>query len=78
MSAIFIFAAITIPTDIESHTHTTARFRLLAVSLNSLATTALETRAGLDFVPYADKTLEALVAVNVLLLFRSSRIGVTI
>ena len=37
---------------------------------------AVETGTGLDVVAYADKAVEAVLAVNMLLLFRSSRASV--
>jgi hypothetical protein len=39
------------------------------------ATVALETGTGLDAVAYADKAVEAILAVNMVLLFRTSRIS---
>jgi hypothetical protein len=70
---IYIFAAIIIAANIEP------RFSQLAVFAYSLflwsvwATVALETGTGLDAVAYADKAVEAILAVNMVLLFRSSR-----
>ncbi len=48
------------------------RLRWLAVSV--WATVAVETGTGLDVVAYADKAVEVVLAVNLALLFRSSRV----
>ncbi len=73
---IYIFAAIIIAANIEP------RFSQLTVFAYSLflwsvwATVALETGTGLNAVAYADKAVEAVLAVNMVLLFRSSRTSV--
>ncbi|HEX4920361.1 MAG TPA: hypothetical protein VFV92_06425 [Candidatus Bathyarchaeia archaeon] len=77
MGAIYIFAAIVIAANVEPHFSQLTVFAFALFLFSLWATTALETGAGLDVVAYADKALEVLVAVNMLLLFRSSRISPT-
>ena len=73
---IYIFAAIIIAANVEP------RFSQLTIFAYTLflwavwATVALETGTGLNTVAYADKAVEAILAVNIALLFRSSRISV--
>jgi hypothetical protein len=58
------------------------RFSQIAVFAYTLflwtvwATVALETGTGLDAVAYADKAVEAILAINMVLLFRSTRASV--
>jgi hypothetical protein len=72
---IYIFAAIIIAANIEPHFSQLAVFAYSLFLLSVWATVALETGTGLDGVAYADKAVEAILAVNMLLLFRSSRIA---
>jgi hypothetical protein len=73
---IYVFAALVIAANIEP------RFSQLAVFAYALflwtvwAAVALETGTGLDAVAYADKAVEAILAINMVLLFRSTRASV--
>jgi hypothetical protein len=75
MGGIYVFAAIIIASDIESHFSQLLVFGYALFLWALWATTALVTGAGLDAIAYTDKAIEAILAVNMLLLFRSSRIG---
>ena len=75
MGGIYIFAALVIAADIESHFSQLLIFGYAVFLLTLWATTALETGAGLSIVAYLDKALEALLAANMALLLRSSRIS---
>ena len=73
MGGIYIFAAIIIAADIESHFSQLLVFGYALFLFALWATTALEAGAGLSPVAYLDKALEAVLAVNMALLLRSSR-----
>src|SRR6059058_700536 len=73
MGGIYIFAAIVIAANIEPHFSQLTVFAYALFLWSPWATTALETGAGLDAVAYADKTVEAVLAINMALLFRSTR-----
>lgn len=70
---IYIFAAIIIAANIEPRFSQLTVFAYSLFLLSVWATVALETGNGLDAIAYADKTVEAILAVNMVLLFRSSR-----
>jgi len=76
MGGIYIFAALVIASNIEPHFSQVTVFAYTLFLWSVWATVALETGTGLDAVAYADKTVEAVLAVNMLLLFRSSRASV--
>jgi len=73
MGGIYIFAAIIIASNIEPHFSQLTVFAYTVFLWSLWATVALETGTGLDAVAYADKAIEAFLAVNMVLLFRSSR-----
>src|SRR5437899_6504224 len=73
MGGIYIFAAIVIAANIEPHFSQLTVFAYALFLWSLWATTALETGAGLDAVAYADKAVEAVLAINMALLFRSTR-----
>ena len=73
MGGIYIFAAIVIAANIEPHFSQLTVFGYALFLWSLWATTALETGAGLDAVAYADKAVEAVLAINMALLFRSTR-----
>src|SRR5436190_19651158 len=73
MGGIYIFAAIVIAANIEPHFSQLTVFGYALFLWSLWATTALETGAGLDAVAYADKAVEAALAINMALLFRSTR-----
>lgn len=75
MGGIYIFAALIIAADIEAHFSQLLVFGYALFLWSLWAATALETGAGLDTVAYIDKTVEAVLAVNMALLLRSSRIS---
>ncbi len=70
---IYIFAAIIIAANIEPRFSQLTVFAYTLFLWSIWATVALETGTGLDAAAYADKTVEAILAVNMVLLFRSSR-----
>ena len=73
MGGIYIFAALVIAANIEPRFSQLTVFAYALFLCSLWATVALETRTGLDAVAYADKAIEAFLAVNMVLLFRSSR-----
>ncbi len=73
---IYIFAAIVIAANIEPRFSQLTVFAYTLFLWSVWATVALETGTGLDAVAYADKAIEAILAVNMVLLFRSSRASV--
>ena len=73
MGGIYVFAAIVIAANIEPRFSQLTVFAYALFLWSLWATVALETRTGLDAVAYADKAIEAFLAVNMMLLFRSSR-----
>ncbi len=73
MGGIYIFAGIIIAANIEPHFSQLTVFAYTLFLWSLWATVALETGTGLDGVAYADKAIEAVLAVNMALLFRSSR-----
>ena len=73
---IYIFAALIIAAKIEPHFSQLTIFAYTVFLWAVWATVALETGTGLDAVAYADKAIEAILAVNMVLLFRNSRISV--
>jgi len=73
MGGIYIFAAIIIAANIEPHFSQLTVFAYTVFLWSLWATVALETGTGLDAVAYADKAIEVFLAVNMVLLFRSSR-----
>jgi len=78
MGAIYIFAAIIIAADIESHFTQLLIFSYSLFLLALWATTAFETGTGLDAVAYTDKAIEVVLVINMLFLFRSTRLSKTI
>jgi len=75
MGGIYIFAALVIASNIEPHFSQLTVFAYTLFLWSLWATVALETGTGLDAVAYADKAVEAILAVNMVLLFSSSRIS---
>src|SRR2546427_9480141 len=75
MGGIYIFAAIVIAANIEPRFSQLTVFAYTLFLWSVWATVALETGTGLDAVAYADKAIEAVLAVNMVLLFRNSRIS---
>jgi hypothetical protein len=75
MGGIYIFAALVIAANIESHFTQLLVFGYALFLLSLWAATAVETSAGLDIVAYVDKSLEVVLAVNMALLFHSSRMS---
>ena len=73
MGGIYIFAALVIAANLEPHFSQLTVFAYTLFLWSLWATVALETGTGLDGVAYADKAIEAVLAVNMALLFRSSR-----
>ena len=73
---IYVFAALVIAANIEPKFSQLAVFAYTLFLWTVWATVALETRTGLDSVAYADKAIEAILAANMLLLFRSTRASV--
>jgi hypothetical protein len=73
MGGIYVFAAIIVAANIEPRFSQLTVFAYAVFLLSLWATTALETGAGLDMVAYTDKAVEAILAVNMALLFHSSR-----
>ncbi len=78
MGGIYIFAAIIIVANIEPRFSQLTIFAYTLFLWSLWATTALGTGAGLDLVAYADKAVEAVLAANMMLLFRSSRASVVV
>ncbi len=78
MGGIYIFAALVIAADIEPHFSQLTVFAYTLFLWSVWATVALETGTGLDAVAYADKAIEAVLGVNMVLLFRNSRGSVTV
>ena len=75
MGGIYIFAALVIASNIEPHFSQLTVFAYAVFLWSVWATVALETGTGLDNVAYLDKVVEAILAVNMLLLLRSSRVS---
>ncbi len=73
MGGIYIFAAIVIAANIEPHFSQLTVFAYAIFLWTLWITTALETAAGLDVVAYLDKAIEAVLVVNMALLFQSTR-----
>ena len=73
MGGIYIFAAIIIAADMESHFSQLLVFAYALFLWALWATTALSAGAGLSPVAYLNKALEAVLAVNMALLLRNSR-----
>jgi hypothetical protein len=73
---IYVFAAIIIAANIEPRFSQLMVFAYTLFLWSVWATVALETGTGLDAVAYADKAVEAVLAVNMVLLFRNSRVSV--
>jgi len=78
MGGVYIFAAIVIAANIEPRFSQLTVFAYTLFLWSVWATVALETGTGLDAVAYADKAVEAVLAVNLALLFRSSRASVIV
>ncbi len=70
---IYIFAALVIAANIEPRFSQLTVFAYTLFLWSVWATVAAETGTGLDVVAYADKAIEVVLAVNMVLLFRSSR-----
>jgi hypothetical protein len=75
---IYLFAAIIIAANIEPRFSQLSVFAYTLFLWSVWATVALETGTGLDAIAYADKAVEAVLAVNMVLLFRTSRISAKI
>ena len=75
MGGIYIFAGVVIAANIEPRFSQLTVFAYTLFLWSVWATVALETGTGLDAVAYADKAVEAILAVNMVLLFRGSRIS---
>ncbi|MBO0889123.1 hypothetical protein J2P12_08500 [Candidatus Bathyarchaeota archaeon] len=73
MGAIYIFAALVIAANIEPHFTQLLVFGYAVFLWALWAAAAFETGAGLDVIAYLDKALEAILAINMALLLRSSR-----
>src|SRR3989442_15857823 len=73
MGSIYIFTGAVIAANFEPRFTQPAVFGYAIFLFVLWATTALGTGAGLDTVAYADKTIEALLVVNMALLIRNSR-----
>jgi hypothetical protein len=73
---IYVFAALLIAANVEPKFSQLAVFAYTVFLWTVWATVALETGTGLDAVAYTDKAVEAILAVNMVLLFRSSRTSV--
>src|SRR5207237_6574685 len=71
MGGIYIFAAIVIAANIEPHFSQLTVFAYTLFLWSVWATVALETGTGLDAVAYADKAIEAILAVNSVVVFRN-------
>jgi len=76
MGGIYVFAALVIASNIEPHFSQLTVFAYALFLWSVWATVALETGTGLDAVVYADKAVEAVLAIHMLLLFRGSRASV--
>jgi hypothetical protein len=74
MGGIYIFSAIVIASNILPHFAQLVIFAYAIFLWSLWAAAALETGAGLDIVAYLDKAIEAVLAINMALLLRSSRI----
>ena len=75
MGGIYVFAALVIASNVEPHFSQLTVFAYAVFLWSVWATVALETGTGLDNVAYLDKVVEAILAVNMLLLLRSSRVS---
>ncbi len=73
MGGIYIFAAIVIAANVEAHFTQLLMFGYALFLFSLWAATAAETGTGLDVVAYVDKALELVLAANMALLFRSTR-----
>ena len=78
MGGIYIFAALVIAANIEPRFSQLTVFAYTLFLWSVWATVALETGTGLDAVAYADKAIEAILAINMALLFRDSRAGLIV
>ena len=78
MGVIYIFAGLVIAANIEPRFSQPTIFAYALFLWSVWATVAVETGTGLDAVAYADKAVEAVLAINMALLFRSSRASVVI
>lgn len=78
MGGIYVFAAIVIAANVEPRFSQLAIFAYALFLWSLWAAAALETGTGLDMVAYADKAVEAVLAVNMALLFRSSKFSVAV
>lgn len=75
---IYIFAAIIVAANIEPRFSQLSVFAYALFLWSVWATVALETGTGLDALAYTNKAVEAILAVNMVLLFRTSRISAKI
>jgi hypothetical protein len=75
---IYLFAAIIIAANIEPRFSQLTVFAYTLFLWSVWATVALQTGIGLDTIAYADKAVEAVLAVNMVFLFRTSRTSVNI
>jgi hypothetical protein len=73
MGGIYIFAGLVIAANIEPRFSQLTVFAYTLFLWSVWATVAVETGTGLDVVAYADKAVEAILAINMAVLFRSSR-----
>src|SRR6266704_4976475 len=73
MGGIYVFAALVIASNIETHFSQLTVFAYAIFLWTLWITTDLETAAGLDVVAYLDKAIEAVLVVNMALLFQSTR-----
>ncbi len=78
MGGVYIFAAIVIAANIEPRFSQLTVFAYTLFLWSVWATVAVETGTGLDVVAYADKAVEVVLAVNLALLFRSSRVSAVV
>lgn len=73
MGTIYIFTAAVIASNFEPRFAQPGVFGYAIFLFVLWATTALGTGAGLDTIAYVDKTIEAVLVVNMALLIRGSR-----
>ncbi len=78
MGGVYIFAAIVIAANIEPRFSQLTVFAYTLFLWSVWATVALQTGTGLDTVAYADKAVEVVLAVNLALLFHSSRVSAVV
>ncbi len=74
MGGIYIFAAIVLAANVMPNFVQPTVFGYALFLLSLWAVSAILTGAGLDLVAYADKAVEGLLALNLALLIRKSRI----